>query len=76
MFVDEASGTYAGHGFEAVTSTISTPDVVTSWPVRFALDTECSGNFRRCAFDGGEMGSTGAESKWRQTDWYRKYHLN
>jgi len=24
MFVDEASGTYAGHGFEAVTSTIST----------------------------------------------------
>jgi len=25
MFVDEASGTYAGHGFEAVTSTIRTP---------------------------------------------------
>jgi len=24
------------------------------------------------AYDGGEMGSTGAESKWRQTGWSRK----
>jgi len=25
-----------------------------------------------CSYDGGELGSTGAESKWRQTGWSRK----
>ena len=26
----------------------------------------------KCVYDGGELGSTGAESKWRQIGWSRK----
>ena len=38
----------------------------------------CKNNPEKCHcafksfYDGGELGSTGAESKWRQTGWSRK----
>jgi len=58
MFVDEASGTYAGQGCKS-------PHLHHKgiWGHRKEVPF-----YGRYPFDGGELGSTGAESKWRQTD--------
>jgi hypothetical protein len=76
MFVDEASGTYAGHGFEAVTSTIITSTRFDSVVRLINLPSYSSLLWTvGCYYNGGEMGSTGAESKWRQTGWFRKNQI-